>query len=300
MTAARSAPLAVLPDTTPSRRRFRPHGLPILLPCLAIVLLFLIVGVFAPLFSPHDPGRVSVIARLDPPAWQHGGARLHILGTDGLGRDELSRLIYGARISLTVVGVSIPMSAAFGMFIGVLAGWFRGNLERVLMRLVDIQLALPAILFAVLLAAMFGPSLRNVILLIVVWSWSGYARVVRGEVLGLRERDFVRAAQALGAGNMRIILRHLAPNVVNTVVVLATLEVAAVILIEASLSYLGVGVPVGTASWGAMIAEGQNFITIDAWLIAIPGFAILLVSLSGNLLGDWLRDALDPRLRNVR
>jgi len=285
---------------TARRRRFRPRGLWVLVPCGLIALVFAAVGIVAPIVAPHDPNKVSVIDRLDPPAWEKNGTQKHLLGTDDLGRDEFSRLIYGARISLVVVAVTIPLSALFGTLVGVLAGWFRGNLERVLMRSVDVQLALPALLFAVLLAAMFGPSLRNVIILIIVWSWSGYARVVRSEVLGLREREYLHAARAIGAGNVRIIARHLLPNVVNTVVVLATLEVAAVILIEAALSFLGVGVSITTPSWGAMISEGRNFITIDAWLIAIPGVAILLISLSGNLLGDWLRDALDPRLRNVR
>lgn len=281
-------------------RRLRPRGLSVLIPCTFVAMLFVLAGILAPVLAPHDPTKVSVVDRLTPPAWEEGGSSVHILGTDDLGRDELSRLLYGARISLTVVAIAIPLSAAFGLLVGVLAGWFRGNLERLLMRVVDVQLALPAILFAVLLAAMFGPSLRNVILLIVVWSWSGYARIVRGEVLGLRGREFVHAARATGAGHTRIILRHLVPNVVNPVVVLATLDVAAVILIEAALSFLGVGVPSTTPSWGSMISRGQNLITIDAWLIAIPGVAILLISLSGNLLGDWLRDALDPRLRNAR
>jgi peptide/nickel transport system permease protein len=284
----------------PKRRWPRPRGLSVLLPCGLVIIAFAFAGIFAPLVSPHDPGKVSVIDRLEPPAWQQHGTRTHLLGTDELGRDELSRLIYGARISLTVVAVAIPISAVFGTLIGILAGWFRGNLERLLMRIVDVQLALPAIVFAVLLAAIFGASLRNVIVLIVVWSWSGYARIVRGEVLSLRERDFVRAAQATGAGNGRILLRHLAPNVVNSVVVLATLDVASVILFEAALSFLGVGVSPATPSWGAMISNGQKVITVDAWPIAIPGLAILLISLSGNLLGDWLRDALDPRLRNAR
>lgn len=299
-TRATAGAAVVAPASEAHRRRFRPRGLSVLLPCGLIVLVFTTVGIFAPIFAPHDPGRGHLLERLGPMAWESGGTTQHLLGTDGQGRDELSRLIYGARVSLTVVALTIPLSAVFGTLVGVFAGWFRGNLERVLMRVVDVQLALPALLFAVLLAAMFGPSLRNVIILIIVWSWSGYARVVRGEVLGLREREYVRAARAIGAGNVRIIARHLLPNVVNTVVVLATLEVAAVILIEAALSFLGVGVSITTPSWGAMISEGRNFIMIDAWLIAIPGVAILLISLSGNLLGDWLRDALDPRLRNVR
>jgi peptide/nickel transport system permease protein len=196
--------------------------------------------------------------------------------------------------------LTVPASAAFGTLVGVLAGSRLGFVDKLLMRIVDVQLAMPAILFAILLAAVFGPSLRNVIIIIVVWTWSGYARLVRGETLSLRERDFVVAARSIGANDVWIVTRHIVPNVLNAVVILATLEVAQVILIEAALSFLGVGVGLGTPSWGAMVSEGRSFLTIAWWIVGIPGIAILLVSLSGNLAGDWLRDALDPRLRNLR
>ncbi len=182
----------------------------------------------------------------------------------------------------------------------MIAGWRAGLVDRLIMRTVDVQLALPAILFAVLLTGVFGASLRNVMILLTLFLWTSYARLVRGETLSLRERDFVTAATAMGASDFRILTRHIVPNVLNLVVILATLEVASVILVEAGLSFLGLGVGLGTPSWGAMVSEGRNFITIAWWLTVIPGLAILLVALSGNLAGDWVRDAIDPRLRNVR
>lgn len=279
-------------------RRLR-RTIGILIPS-SLLVVFVVTGVFAPLIATHDPRELVLIERLQPPIWQGGGSWDHILGTDNLGRDTFSRLVHGARVSLIIVGITIPLSAVIGTTAGVIAGWRLGLLDKLIMRTVDVQLALPGVLFAVLLAAVFGPSLRNVIIIIVVFFWTGYARLVRGETLSLRERDFVTAAIALGATDLWIITRHIVPNVLNVVVILSTLEVAAVILTEAGLSFLGVGVGLGTPSWGAMVSEGRNYMTLAWWLTGIPGVAILLVSLSGNLAGDWLRDALDPRLRNVR
>lgn len=264
------------------------------------LLVFLVAGVFAPLIAPRNPGEIIITERLQPPAWEGEGTSAHLLGTDNLGRDIFSRIVYGARISLLVVLVCVPLAALIGTVIGLTAGSRLGLVDKLVMRVVDVQLAMPAILFAILLAAVFGPSLRNVIIIIIVWTWSGYARLVRGEALSLRERDFVLAARSIGAGEMWIMARHIAPNVLNAVVILATLEVSQVILIESALSFLGVGVGLGTPSWGAMVSEGRNYMTIAWWLAGLPGIAILLVSLSGNMAGDWVRDALDPRLRNVR
>ncbi|MGD9890536.1 MAG: ABC transporter permease [Dehalococcoidia bacterium] len=282
------------------RQRLRIRGLPVLLVLLSLLVLFVAAGVFAPLLAPYAPNEQSLTNRLRPPVWQDRGTWEHPLGTDNLGRDVLSRVIYGARISLIVVAVSIPGSMIFGTFLGLMAGYRRGLIDSFLMRLVDVQLALPAILFAVLLAAVYGPSLTNVLAIIVVWRWASYARLVRGEVLSLRERDFVTASRTIGASDSWIMIRHLVPNLVNAVVILATLDIATVILIEAALSFLGVGMPPPTPSWGAMVSEGRNFITVAWWLVTIPGLAILTVSLVGNLLGDWLRDLLDPRLKNIR
>jgi peptide/nickel transport system permease protein len=302
MTQSVAGPLAQPQDVVLDRprRRLRIRGLPVLLILLSLLVLFIAAGVFAPVLAPYPPNQQSLTNRLRPPVWQDRGTWDHPLGTDNLGRDVLSRVIYGARISLIVVVVSIPGSMIFGTFLGLMAGYRRGVLDILLMRVVDVQLALPAILFAVLFAAVYGPSLANVLVIIVVWRWASYARLVRGEVLSLRERDFVTASRTIGASDRWIMTRHLVPNLVNAVVILATLDIATVILIEAALSFLGVGVPPPTPSWGAMVSEGRNFITVAWWLVTIPGLAILTVSLVGNLLGDWLRDLLDPRLKNIR
>ena len=282
------------------RRRISWQRAALLLPSIIILGAFLIAGAFADLISAYDPENIVLIERLTPPALQEGGSWAHPLGTDNLGRDILSRVMYGARVSLLVVVICIPASALIGTFTGLIAGWRGGWWDRILMRLVDIQLALPAILFALLIAVVFGASLRNVILIIIVFTWSSYARLVRADVLSLREQEFIIAARSSGASDKRILFRHILPNLLNTIVIMATLEIPQVILIEAALSFLNVGVAPGTPSWGAMISEGRNFMTIAWWPIWMPGIAILLVSLTGNLMGDWLRDLLDPRLRNLR
>ena len=266
---------------------------------LSIGLVFVLAGALADVLAPHDPGFVDLAARLVPPVFD-GGTWDHPLGTDDVGRDILSRLMHGARISLIVVAIVLPSSAAVGTPVGMTSGWMGGFTGQILMRIVDVQLALPAILFAVLLGSVFGPSLRNVIIILLIWTWSGYARLVRAEVLSLRERDFTTASRALGAGEWWIMRKHLFPNVVNTIVIIMTLEVAIVIQVEAALSFLGVGVPAGTASWGRMITEGREVMIVAWWPIWLPGLALLTISLTGNLMGDWLRDRIDPRLRNLR
>ncbi|MGE0597956.1 MAG: ABC transporter permease [Dehalococcoidia bacterium] len=267
-------------------------------PWLCVYLAFVLIGLAAPLIAPHDPNAQELVERLRPPFWEDRGSTTYLLGTDNLGRDVLSRLIYGTRLSLFVVAVSVPLSMVAGSTLGLIAGLRGGLTDKFIMRLVDIQLALPAILFAVLLAAAYGASLRNVLIIIVFFRWAGFARLVRGEVLSLRERDFILAARTVGASEARIAIWHIVPNIANVVVILATLDIASVILIEASLSFIGVGVPPPTASWGGMVSEGRNYITIAWWLATLPGLAILTVSLSGNLIGDWLRDFLDPKLRH--
>ena len=217
-----------------------------------------------------------------------------------MGRDVLSRLIKGSQISLIVMATVIPGSLLLGTILGLMAGWWAGVADKFLMRLVDVQLAFPPLLFAVLLAGVYGPSLRNVILILVVFFWAPYARLVRGEVLSLREREFIIAARTIGAGDFRIMLRHLFPSVLNSVTILATLSVSTVIIAEASLSFLGAGVGPETISWGSMVAEGRDHLRSRFWLTGIPGITIVIVALVGNLLGDWLRDALDPQLRRAR
>ena len=265
----------------------------------AIALTVIIAGVFADVLATHDPDFIDLGARLQPPIFD-GGTWAHPLGTDSLGRDIYSRLLHGARISLIVVVIVVPGAAIIGTLIGMLSGWVGGFLGQVLMRIVDVQLALPSILFAVLMASVFGPSLRNVILILLIWTWSAYARLVRADVLSLKERDFVTASRALGGNGWWIMRKHLLPNLLNTIVIVMTLEVAIVILAEAALSFLGVGVPPGTSSWGRMITEGREVMNRAWWPIWLPGLALLIVSLTGNLMGDWLRDELDPRLRNLR
>ena len=265
----------------------------------SIALVFLLAGALADVLAPHDPSFIDLPARLVPPVFD-GGTWDHPLGTDDVGRDILSRLMHGARISLIVIAIVVPGAAAIGTLVGMMSGWMGGLTGQILMRITDVQLALPSILFAVLLGSIFGPSLRNVIIILLIWTWSAYARLVRAEVLSLRERDFVTASRAAGAGGWWIMRKHLFPNVVNTIVIILTLEVAVVILAEAALSFLGVGVPAGTASWGRMITDGRQVMNVAWWPIWLPGLALLTISLTGNLMGDWLRDALDPRLRNMR
>ena len=272
------------------------------LPILPLLVLVLVLGsaALAPAIAPADPGAQSLIDRLSPPFWQEGGSSKHLLGTDHLGRDVLSRLLYGSRVAVAVAGLTIAAAALFGTALGLAAGYFGGWIDALIMRIVDIQLALPALLFGVLLSATFGAGLKNVILIIAIWSWAGFARVIRGEVLSLREREFVALARVAGMPWWWILWKHLLPNVFNTVLVLATLDVATVIVFEASLSFLGLGVVPPTPAWGSMLSEGRNYLSVAWWLITIPGIAIFAVCLSSNLFGDWLRDKLDPRLRQAR
>ena len=264
-----------------------------------VALVFVVCGALAGVLAPNDPNFIVLPDRFEPPVFA-GGTWDHALGTDDLGRDILSRILHGAQVSLIVVVTVVPGAAILGTLIGLVSGWRGGLTGNLLMRLTDIQLALPSILFAVFLGSVLGPSLRNVIIILLIWTWSPYARLVRAETISLRERDFVIASRAVGGGGVWIMRKHLFPNLVNVVVVVMTLEVAIVILAEAALSFLGVGVPPGTPSWGAMITEARNYMVQAWWAIWLPGIALMIVSFTGNLMGDWLRDALDPRLRNLR
>jgi peptide/nickel transport system permease protein len=257
------------------------------------------VALTAPWLARHDPLQQALEFRLKPPAWVVGGAWTSPLGADHLGRDILSRLMYGARISLLVGLAAVAISGLLGVTLGLVAGYYGGWLETVIMRVVDIQLAFPFILLAISIVAVLGAGLRNVILVLGVGSWMYYARLVRGHVLSLKEREFVIAAQALGAPNPTIIVRHILPNVLTPVVIVGTFGVATNVITEASLSFLGLGVEPTIPTWGAMLADGRNYISRAWWLTTFPGLAILLTVLSINLLGDWLRDVLDPRLRNL-
>jgi peptide/nickel transport system permease protein len=267
---------------------------------LAILVLFLVIpAVFAPLVAPYDPYQGSLRARLIPPFWQEGGTIEHLLGTDKLGRDMLSRVIYGARVSMAVSLIAIFVSGIIGTLLGVISGYFGGRTDSVVMRLVDISLSLPTILLALVLSAALGPSFTTVIFVISVLLWSRYARLVRGETLAIKERDFIARARVAGASHMRIMLVYILPNVVNSLVVLATLQVGYVILLESTLSFLGAGLPRAQPAWGLMVADGRELIVTAWWVSMFPGIAIMLTVLSLNLLGDWLRDHFDPKLKNL-
>lgn len=259
--------------------------------------LVLLMAFASPAIAPHSPEHQTLVARLIPPVWDSGGSWDHILGTDNLGRDVLSRIIYGARVTVIVVVTTVTFSALLGTSIGMLAGYFGGVVDALLMRLVDFQIALPPLLFGVMLASVLQPGLQNVVLIIVLFTWAAFARLVRAEVLTLRTQDFVSLSRVAGASWPRIFVKHLFPNVLNTVMVLATLELSVVIIFEASLSFLGLGVVPPTVSWGQMLSDGREYMGVAWWMVAVPGTAIFLVALAGNLFGDWLRDRLDPHLR---
>jgi peptide/nickel transport system permease protein len=257
-----------------------------------IVLAAVVLAAAAPALAPADPIRNALRDRLTAPTWD----RAHPLGTDTLGRDVASRLLYGARVSLVVGFSAVLLAGAVGVAAGLVSGWYRGWVDDLVMRLGDVQLAFPVLVLAVAVLAVLGGSVPNLIVVLGVTGWITYARIVRGEVLTLRERDFVAAARALGAGDAWILGRHLLPNVLPPITVVATFSVARTIIAEASLSFLGLGVPAPEPSWGAMLDEGRNYITTGWWLALFPGLAILLLVLGINLVGDWLRDVLDPRL----
>jgi len=257
------------------------------------------VAVLAPVLSPADPLEQSLRLRFKPPVWEEGGSWKAPLGTDRLGRDLLSRIIWGARVSLAAGVVTVLLASAVGAAVGLLAGYHGGRVDAVLMRFTDATMSFPVILLALILAVTAGPSFVNVVVAVAVILWARYARVIRGQVLALMQLDFIAQARLAGAGAGRIILRHLLPNTLNTLLVLVTLQVGYVIIVEASLSFLGAGIPPPTPAWGSMIAEGREFVTSAWWVSFFPGVAILLVVLAFNLLGDWLRDTLDPRLRQL-
>jgi peptide/nickel transport system permease protein len=262
-----------------------------------IIGVMVIVALLAPVLAPHSPTEQSLPDKLKPPAWQEGGSSKYLLGTDTLGRDMLSRLIYGARVSLTVAAFALLSGGTIGLAVGILAGYAGGRTDSTLMRIVDATLTFPTILIALLFAVSLGASLRTIVLAIIIIIWARFARVVRGEVLGVKSRDFVALARVHGCSHVRIMTSHILPNVMNTFMVLMTLHIGFVIIVEASLSFLGAGIPPPTPSWGQMVADGRSHIASAWWIAVVPGTAIMLVVLAFNLFGDWLRDWLDPRLR---
>jgi peptide/nickel transport system permease protein len=272
-------------------------------PQAAVVILggLMLVAIFADLIAPYDPTLPVHGANVfDPPFWMEGGRATTLLGTDFQGRDILSRLIYGARVSLIVGLMGTLVAGSIGTAMGILAGYVGGWVDQIIMRVNDPWLALPAIVFAIFLAAMVGPSMWNIVVILGGVYWTRYARVIRGEVLTLREREFVKLAEIAGASKLRVIKRHILPNVMNTATVLASLTVGVVIIAEASLSFLGVGVPPPQPAWGLMLSEARSTLMAGQWWLTVfPGLCILLIVLATQLFGDWLRVRLDPQLRNL-
>ena len=292
---------AKAPWYAPSRLRVlftQARRLP-LIPIGLILVLLVIPAAFADVIAPHDPTAGGLSQRYIPPVWEAGGTSTHILGTDRIGRDVLSRIIHGSRVSVKVSIIGIFLGGAIGITLGLMAGYFGGKRDMVVMRLVDITLSIPSILFALVLAAAIGAGLTTVLIVIGYILWAYYARQVRGEVLSIRESDYIARARVTGASHSRIIYRHVFPNVINTIIVLATLQVGFVILLEASLSFLGVGIQRPEPAWGLMVADGREVIVSFWWVSLFPGLAIMLTVLSLNLLGDWLRDRLDPKLKQL-
>lgn len=266
---------------------------------VTILVLLVVTAIFAPWLAPHDPVKVSLLDRRLPPAFVEGGSPEYLLGTDKLGRDILSRAIYGARISLSVSLLVIGITAAAGTIVGIAAGFIGGTFEAFVMRFTDISMAFPGLVLAMILSVAIGPGFFTVVLALSILGWAPYARLIRGETLRLRGSDFVAQARVNGASSLRIMLVHIFPNVVNPLIIIMTMAVGFMILAEAGLSYLGIGIPPPDPSWGSMVAEGRNEIDRAWWISTFPGIAIGLVVLSGNFFGDWLRDKMDPRLRQL-
>src|SRR2546425_4216204 len=267
---------------------------------IAILSGIAFVAIFANQLAPHNPEIGSLAARFKPPFWEAGGSTKYLLGTDQLGRDVLSRLIFGARVSMIVGFTAVIFAGVIGTALGIISGYLGGWVDQVIMRLTDTWLALPALTFAIFLAAVVGPSVMNIVIILSAVYWTRYARVIRGEVLSLRERDFVRLAVVAGCSKWTIMRRHILPNVLNSGIVLGTLMLGVVIVTEASLSFLGVGVPPPKPAWGLMLADGKKGLMAGYWwLTVLPGLCIVLMVLSANLLGDWLRVKLDPQLRQL-
>ena len=263
----------------------------------AILLAIVLSAIFAPLLAPHDPLVVDIRHRLAPPAWMAGGTPDHLLGTDQIGRDLLSRVIYGGRVSLVVGVAAVILSATIGILAGLAAGYFGGSIDWLIMTLVNIILVFPFVLLALAVIAVLGPSLPNMIAVLGVAGWPIYARVIRAETLALREREFVTAGRALGMSHPRLIFRQILPNLISASVVIATLQVAQVIVLESFLSFLGLGVQPPTPAWGNMLGEGRVYMLNSWWIAAFPGAAIFVTTLVINLIGNALRDWLDPRLK---
>ncbi|MDQ8727448.1 ABC transporter permease [Bradyrhizobium sp. LHD-71] len=277
--------------------RFRLKGAP-WIPILILVLV-LIAAVGGEGLTPHDPNGLNLGAAFKPPFWQAAGTYDYLLGTDNLGRDVLSRIIAGARVSAIVALYAIAFSGAIGTMLGIIAGYFGGIIDTTIIRIAEIKMAIPGLALALIFSATMDPGLSTVVIVIVLTYWTWYCRIIRSEVLSLRERDYVSFAKVAGCGSITIFFRHLLPNIFNTLLVLMTLQVGQVIIFEASLSFLGLGIQAPDTSWGLMLSDARQYITYAWWGITMPGIAIMLTCLSSNLVGDWLRDLLDPKRRQL-
>lgn len=262
-----------------------------------IVVGIIFIAVFADFIAPHDPAKNNLGDMLKPPVWLDGGTSAYILGTDNLGRDILSRIIYGSRVSLMVGVFSVILAGIIGIAVGIVAGYYGGIIDNILMRIVDSFLAIPSILFILVVLAVFDPSIMVLIIVIGFTNWVTYARVVRGEVLSIKEREFVKASRSIGTKNLTIMLKHIFPNIISSFIVISTLSVATTIILEASLSFLGLGIQPPEVSWGGMLTDGRNYLASNWWLATFPGIAITITVLGIIFLGDWLRDVLDPRIK---
>lgn len=262
-----------------------------------LLLAFVILAVFAPQLAPYAPNQQNLLLRLQPPMWVDGGSADHILGTDQLGRDIFSRVIFGTRVALIVGFGSVALATLIGTIIGLVAGYYGGISDTLAMRLVDAIVAIPNVILYLTVLGVFDPSIALLIIVIGVINWTTFARVVRAEVLSIKQREFIEAVRALGLGSVATVARHVLPNVAGSIMVVATLNIASVIVLEAGLSYLGFGVQAPTVTWGRMLSDGRAYMATAWWLATFPGLAITLLTLAFLFLGDWLRDLLDPRQR---
>jgi peptide/nickel transport system permease protein len=290
-----------LPSRSPrfaAIRKFRIGDFPVI--PVSILVGIALIAVFANQLAPHNPEVGALTARFKPPFWLKGGSTEFLLGTDQLGRDVLSRLLFGARVSMIVGFTAVIFAGIVGTTLGILAGYLGGWVDQVIMRITDTWLALPALMFAIFLAAIVAPSMWNIVIILGLTYWTRYARVIRGEVLSLKEREFVRLAIVAGCSKWMIMWRHILPNILNSAIVLGTLMLGVVIITEATLSFLGVGVPPPEPAWGLMLSDGKQGLMVGYWWLTVfPGICIMLMVLSANLLGDWLRVKLDPQLRQL-
>jgi len=265
-------------------------------PLFLVLFFFMLAAIFAPVIAPFDPDFQNLLARLKPPGSVIGG-KTYLLGTDQLGRDLLSRIIYGGRISIMIAFLSVTVSTVIGTWLGLMAGYYRGAVEIVIMRIVDIVLSIPAILLAIITVAVLGPGLKNLVLVLGLTRWPRYARVAYGQSISLAKMPFVISAQFTGVGTRRILWRHIFPNIVAPLMVVATLEFGLMILFEAGLSFLGLGVQPPTSSWGSILSIGRNYLSMAWWIATLPGVCLFLLVLSVNMIGDFLRDRVDPRFK---